>query len=151
VHVLRLPQCGAALHWPVPTEQPHAPFTQCGPGLHDVVQSLHTPPVLPHWAFDVPRTQVPVVLPDGMEQHPLLHGDEALQVVVQACVVVLHSSPARQSAELLHPQVPFDRQPVPVTLPVQLMQTPAVPHAAPPVPAEQVPVVLPEGIEQHPP
>jgi hypothetical protein len=64
-------------------EQVHAPKVQMGPGLHVVVQSLHTP-LVPQAKFAVPTTQTPVVPPVVTEQQPPLHVWAALHAVVHA-------------------------------------------------------------------
>src|SRR5690349_6361198 len=80
--------------------QPHTPppvaATQMSPDLlaaFCVTQLAHTPPLLPQ-AVSLPRpppTQVPLVMPVGMLQQPVLHGVVASQVVTQACVVRLQA------------------------------------------------------------
>jgi hypothetical protein len=145
--LLRAPQ-EAAWHCTA-VEQVHAPSVQMGPGLHVVVQSLHTP-LVPHAKFAVPTTQTPVVPAAVMEQQPPLHGCAALHAVVHACTEVSHACPVLQSAAELQPHAPPGKHAVPLTEVAQFWQTlAAAPQAALDVPAAQVPAV-PVVIEQHP-
>jgi hypothetical protein len=52
--------------------------TQTSP-LGEVMQSAQMP-FVPHAPLAFPATQVPLVLPAGMEQQPPLHGEPALHV-----------------------------------------------------------------------
>jgi hypothetical protein len=108
---------------------------------------LHAPPLLPHWLFDVPATQLPPPV-----QQPPLHGWLAgSHFVVHRCVVVLQAVPDGQSASELQPQkvvAPIVTQADPLLLEAQLTHAGAdavAPHAALELPCEHVPAL------QHPP
>jgi hypothetical protein len=49
------------------------------------LQSVHAPPLSPHWVFEEPPLHVPP------PQHPPLHGCESEHVCVHLCVVVSHA------------------------------------------------------------
>jgi hypothetical protein len=48
-------------------EQPHAFFTQIGPGVQELTQSAHAPPPLPHASLAVPSAHLSV----AVQQPPL--------------------------------------------------------------------------------
>ncbi len=118
---------------PAPQAAVHAPDTHVGvPAAH----GAHMVPVVPQAPFWVPSTQVP-----DMPQHPELHGCVASHALEQTCDP-LHASSAGQSAAPAQPQVaPFSHA-CPLAATRQSVHVPPVaPHAAPAVPATQVPVV----------
>jgi hypothetical protein len=105
-----------------------------------VEQSRQAPPSAPHLASAVPAMQVP------LSQQPFLHGEVALHVVVQLCVMTLQARWSPQSAAESQPHllVPpgMNTQVVPFMLPAQLVHV-AVPtsHASAAKPARQVPLI----------
>jgi hypothetical protein len=80
------------------------------PPVGQVIAQLAQTPLLPHAIVLVPATHVPFV---AAEQQPPLHACVEEQLVVHACVVVLHACPTGQSLVALQPQVPAETHALP--------------------------------------
>jgi hypothetical protein len=116
------PSVTVPVHLPEPHE--HIPPSA---GQLDA-QLEHTPPV-PHAVVLVPATQVPSV---AAEQQPPLHACVEEQLVVHACVVVLHACPTAQSLGELQHLASVGQPVVPSFVPsVPVMASPPV-RASPP-------------------
>jgi hypothetical protein len=115
-------------------------------------QPVHTPPVEPQALLAVPATHTPVLMPDGMEQQPPLHGMAAEHAVVQVCVLMLQVPVPGQSLLPLQPHLPppvTASQTLPVDALAQLAHSPPVePQLLLAVPIWQVPVTA--ALQQPP-
>jgi hypothetical protein len=126
------------------TLQPHA-----APPMHAwpvafIEQSTHAVPPLPQKPAAVPALQVPTVMPFGIAQQPLAHGEEAVQPEPQVCVVMSHAEPGQSAAEL-HPHWPITHACPLGAVEQSTHASPLAPQLDAPVPTLQLPP------EQQPP
>jgi hypothetical protein len=109
-----------------------------------MVQSTHTVPPEPHEPAALPPTHAPLVMPLGMLQQPLAHGDEALQPEPHRCVAMLHAVPG-QSVDELQPHALITHACPLADVEQSRQARPLAPQLAAPVPPLQLPA------EQQPP
>ena len=132
-------------HWPPPLTGSHACPCAFPP------QPEQAPPLLPHWVTAVPATQIPPA------QQPPLQAWDALQAVVQRCVVVSHAVCAGQSATEVQPQnvrSPMVTHCAPLAFVVQLTQAGALlvaPHAVAVLPCVHTPPAQQPPLHPRPP
>jgi hypothetical protein len=118
---------------PVHLPEPHEHV----PPVGQLVAQLAQTPLVPHAIVLVPATHVPFV---ADEQQPPLHACIEEQLVVHACVVVLHACPTGQSLVALQPQVPAETHALPppsTTHATGVLQLPSVEHVSTPPSAQR--------------